>query len=255
MLQVEGLHLRRGDNDVLQDIHLQLNPGQVVGVLGPNGAGKSSLLGVLCGELTPQRGQVRLQGRALADWAGPERARRLAVLPQASTLGFSFRVEEVVAMGRMPHGTGQQRDAQIVEAALRAADAWHLVARSYLALSGGERQRVHLARVLAQLWPGEQGTTLLLDEPTSALDPLHQHTTLQAVRSFADRGAAVLVILHDLNLAARYCDRILLLERGRSHAQATPEEVLTPAALKAVFGIDVLVQPHPERGHPLIITR
>jgi iron complex transport system ATP-binding protein len=240
---------------VLHDLHLQLHPGQVVGVLGPNGAGKSSLLGVLCGELAPGQGQVTLQGRPLADWAGPERARRLAVLPQVSSLGFSFKVEEVVGMGRMPHDSGQVRDAEIVEAALRAADAWHLLGRSYLALSGGERQRVHLARVLAQLWPGEAGTTLLLDEPTSMLDPLHQHTTLQAVRSFADRGAAVLVILHDLNLAARYCDRILLLEGGRCHALASPEQVLTPAALKAVFGIEVLVQPHPERGHPLIITR
>ncbi|WP_264311546.1 heme ABC transporter ATP-binding protein [Pseudomonas putida] len=255
MLQVEGLHLRRGSNEVLHDIHLQLNPGQVVGVLGPNGAGKSSLLGVLCGELAPGQGRVTLQGRPLADWAGQARAQCLAVLPQVSSLGFSFRVEEVVGMGRMPHGSGQVRDAEIVEAALRAADAWHLLGRSYLALSGGERQRVHLARVLAQLWPGELGTTLLLDEPTSMLDPLHQHTTLQAVRCFADRGAAVLVILHDLNLAARYCDRILLLEQGRCHALASPDEVLTPGALKAVFGIDVLVQAHPERGHPLIITR
>jgi len=255
MLQVEGLHLRRGSNEVLHDIHLQLQPGQVLGVLGPNGAGKSSLLGVLCGELLPGHGRVTLQGRPLANWAGQERARRLAVLPQVSSLGFSFKVEEVVGMGRMPHDSGQLRDAQIVEEALRAADAWHLLGRSYLALSGGERQRVHLARVLAQLWPGDEGTTLLLDEPTSMLDPLHQHTTLQAVRSFADRGAAVLVILHDLNLAARYCDRILLLEQGRCHAVAAPEQVLTPEALKAVFGIDVLVQAHPERGHPLIITR
>jgi ABC-type hemin transport system, ATPase component len=255
MLEVQDLHLRRGSNEVLHDINLQLVPGQVLGVLGPNGAGKSSLLGALCGELSPNHGQVTLQGRALADWPGQARAQRLAVLPQVSSLGFAFRVEEVVGMGRLPHGSGQQRDREIVEAALRAADAWHLVERSYLALSGGERQRVHLARVLAQLWPGEQGATLLLDEPTSMLDPLHQHTTLQAVRSFADRGAAVLVILHDLNLAARYCDRILLLQDGRCHALATPQEVLTPAALKAVFGIDVLVQPHPERGHPLIITR
>ncbi|WDY58715.1 heme ABC transporter ATP-binding protein [Pseudomonas sp. PSKL.D1] len=255
MLQVEGLYLRRGSNEVLHDIHLQLKPGQVIGVLGPNGAGKSSLLGVLCGELAPDQGLVTLKGKPLADWAGQERARMLAVLPQVSSLGFSFRVEEVVSMGRMPHDSGQVRDAEIVEEALRAADAWHLLGRSYLALSGGERQRVHLARVLAQLWPGEQGTTLLLDEPTSMLDPLHQHTTLQAVRRFADRGAAVLVILHDLNLAARYCDRILLLESGRCHAVASPEQVLTPGALKAVFGIDVLVQPHPERGHPLIITR
>ncbi|MGE7992701.1 heme ABC transporter ATP-binding protein [Pseudomonas sp. NPDC089554] len=255
MLEVQGLHLKRGSNQVLHDLHLSVKPGRLLGVLGPNGAGKSSLLGVLSGELAPNQGQVLLHGRALADWPGADRAQRLAVLPQVSSLGFAFRVAEVVGMGRLPHGSGRQRDQEIVEAALRAADAWHLVERSYLALSGGERQRVHLARVLAQLWPGEEGATLLLDEPTSMLDPLHQHTTLQAVRSFADRGAAVLVILHDLNLAARYCDEILLLEQGRCHALDAPHQVLTPAALKAVFGIDVLVQDHPERGHPLIITR
>lgn len=255
MLEVRGLHLCRGSTEVLRDISFQLHPGQVLGVLGPNGAGKSSLLGALCGELTPSQGQVSLAGRALSQWSGQARARRLAVLPQVSSLGFSFSVEEVVGMGRLPHATGQQRDREVIEAALNAADACHLIGRSYLALSGGERQRVHLARVLAQLWPGEEGTTLLLDEPTSMLDPLHQHTTLQAVRAIAERGAAVLVVLHDLNLASRYCDRILLLEQGRNYALDTPEQVLTPAALKVVFGIEVLVQPHPERGHPLIITR
>ncbi len=255
MLQAEGLYLRRGQQDVLRGIDLQLAPGQIVGVLGPNGAGKSSLLGALSGELVPAQGRVTLQGRLLSDWAGPERAQRLAVLPQVASLGFAFQVQDVVGMGRMPHATGRQRDAQIVEAALQAADAAHLAQRSYLALSGGERQRVHLARVMAQLWPGEEGVTLLLDEPTSMLDPLHQHTTLEAVRRFADRGAGVLLILHDLNLAARYCDRILLLEQGRSYALDSPASVLTPKALKAVFGIDVIVQAHPERGHPLVIAR
>lgn len=255
MLQVRDLQVIRGHKVVLDDIGLDVLPGQVLGVLGPNGAGKSTLLGALCGELTPHRGRVLLHDRPLAEWPGQERAQRLAVLPQASSLGFAFRVEEVVGMGRLPHRTGQVRDREIVSAALHAADAVHLADRSYLALSGGERQRVHLARVLAQLWPGEEGRVLLLDEPTSALDPLHQHTTLQAVRGFADRGAAVLVILHDLNLAARYCDRILLLENGRSFAFDTPEHVLQPDALKAVFGLDVLVQRHPERGHPLIIAR
>lgn len=255
MLCVENVSLRRGSNQVLSNISLALQPNQVLGVLGPNGAGKSSLLSVLCGELEASEGRVTLDSRMLSQWAGQERAQRLAVLPQVSSLGFAFKVEEVVGMGRLPHRTGLERDQQIIDAALQAADAQHLVGRSYLALSGGERQRVHLARVLAQLWPGEQGRILLLDEPTSMLDPLHQHTTLQAVRDFADRGAAVLVILHDLNLAARYCDRILLLETGCVHALDSPEQVLCPASLKAVFSIDVLVQPHPERGHPLIIAR
>jgi iron complex transport system ATP-binding protein len=255
MLRVENLHIVRGRRQVLSNINLELQPGQVLGVLGPNGAGKSTLLGALCGELQPAEGQVTLCGRPLGQWVGQQRARRLAVLPQSSTLGFAFRVEEVVALGRLPHDTGRERDAEIIDAALQAADAFHLRGRSYLALSGGERQRVHLARVLAQLWPGEQGCALLLDEPTSMLDPLHQHTTLQAVRTFADRGGAVLLILHDLNLAARYCDRILLLEQGAARAIGSPAHVLQPDSLKAVFGIEVLVQPHPERGHPLIITR
>ncbi|AKV04869.1 hemin ABC transporter ATP-binding protein [Pseudomonas fluorescens NCIMB 11764] len=255
MLRTQDLQILRGRKIVLTDITLELNPGEVLGVLGPNGAGKSTLLGALCGELSANQGRVWLDERELRDWTGAQRAQRLAVLPQVSTLDFAFRVEEVVGMGRLPHQSGRVRDDEIVAAALQAADAGHLSGRSYLALSGGERQRVHLARVLAQLWPGEAGQTLLLDEPTSMLDPLHQHTTLQAVREFADRGAAVLVILHDLNLAARYCDRLLLLEGGRPVALDTPEQVLRPEPLKAVFGLEVLVQQHPERGHPLIIAR
>jgi len=255
MLRADALQIRRGRKTVLADVTLNLLPGEVLGVLGPNGAGKSTLLGALCGELQPDQGRVWLDQQELKSLGGAQRAQRLAVLPQSSTLDFAFRVEEVVGMGRLPHQTGRVCDDEIINAALQAADVGHLRGRSYLALSGGERQRVHLARVLAQLWPGEAGQTLLLDEPTSMLDPLHQHTTLQAIRSFADKGAAVLVILHDLNLAARYCDRILLLKDGRPHALDTPSKVLQPESLKAVFGLEVLVQPHPERGHPLIIAR
>ncbi|SDK33010.1 heme ABC transporter ATP-binding protein [Pseudomonas indica] len=255
MLRAENLAVQRGPCTVLADIHLELRPGEVLGVLGPNGAGKSTLLAALSGELPAAHGRVLLDERPLSAWHGPERARRLAVLPQTSSLGFAFRVEEVVSMGRLPHATGRTRDAEIVGEALAAADAAHLAGRNYLELSGGERQRVHLARVLAQLWPGGEGQVLLLDEPTSMLDPLHQHTTLQATRAFAEQGAAVLVILHDLNLAARYCDRLLLLEHGRPHAFGTPDEVLRAEPLRAVFGLEVLVQRHPERGHPLIVAR
>ncbi len=255
MLRAEGVGIRRGGRWVLQDLDVALLGGEVLGVLGPNGAGKSTLLAALCGELAPDAGGVGLDERPLAEWPGPERARRLAVLPQSSSLSFAFRVEDVVGMGRLPHASGRHRDADIVERALRAADAWHLFGHNYLALSGGERQRVHLARVLAQLWPGGEGQVLLLDEPTSMLDPLHQHTTLQAVRDFATRGAAVLVILHDLNLAARYCDRLLLLHEGKPHALGPVDEVLRAEPLREVFGLDVLVQRHPERDHPLIVAR
>jgi iron complex transport system ATP-binding protein len=255
MLRAEQLEVRRGQCAVLSGIDLQLQAGEMLGVLGPNGAGKSTLLAALAGELPPSAGGVSLDRRPLGDWPGAERARRPAVLPQSSGLNFAFRVEERIAMGRLPHASGRARDAQIVLEALRAADVAHLSGRSYLALSGGERQRVHLARVLAQLWPGGAGQILLLDEPTAMLDPLHQHTCLQATRRLAEAGAAVLVILHDLNLAARYCDRLLLLERGRAHAFGTPAEVLRAEPLQAVFGLEVLVQTHPERGHPLIVAR
>lgn len=255
MITAEQISVLRDDKCVLADVTVTLEPGEVLGVLGPNGAGKSTLLGAMCGELKPTHGRLLLDGQLLSHWTGPQRACRMAVLPQISSLNFAFRVQDVVAMGRLPHDSGRQRDAEIIQAALEAVDALHLRDRSYLALSGGERQRVHLARVLTQVWPGERGQTLLLDEPTSMLDPLHQHTTLQAVRAFADRGGAVMVILHDLNLAARYCDRLLLLESGRTHAVGNPEDVLLPDALRAVFGLEVLIQRHPERGHPLIIAR
>lgn len=255
MLRADKLTVQRGSCTVLVGIELDLRPGEVLGVLGPNGAGKSTLLGALSGELPPAQGEVWLDQRPLHDWPDRQRAQRLAVLAQSSTLNFAFRVDEVVAMGRLPHASGRLRDGQIVQQALQAADALHLAERSYLALSGGERQRVHLARVLAQLWPGGEGQILLLDEPTSMLDPLHQHTTLQATRAFAEQGAAVLVILHDLNLAARYCDRLLLLDRGRPQALGSPEQVLRAEPLQAVFGLEVLVQRHPERGHPLIVAR
>jgi iron complex transport system ATP-binding protein len=255
MMKAENICVHRGGKTVLADVDVTLVPGEMLCVLGPNGAGKSTLLSALCGELKTTQGRVHLDDRLLAHWNGPARARRLAVLPQSSTLSFAFKVQEVVAMGRLPHDSGQLRDGEIVHASLQAVDALHLLERNYLTLSGGERQRVHLARVLAQLWPGGEGQMLLLDEPTSMLDPLHQHTTLHALREFANRGGAVMVILHDLNLAARYCDRVLLLEGGRPYLLGTPQTVLVPEALKAVFGLDVLVQQHPERGHPLVIAR
>lgn len=255
MLEVRQLEVRRGSSTVLSEVSLHLRAGRVTGVLGANGAGKSTLLSALCGELPITTGEVLLNNRRLEDWPDQQRAQYLAVLPQHSTLNFGFLVEEVVGMGRLPYSTGRQMDEQIVRAALVAADSEHLLGRNYLQLSGGERQRVHLARVLAQLWPGGEGQVLLLDEPTSMLDPLHQHSILQAVRVFAERGGAVLVIVHDLNLAARYCDDLLLLNKGHVFSSGSPDEVLRADILREVFGLEVLVQKHPERSHPLIIAR
>lgn len=255
MLQARQLKVRRGPCTILREVDLELCAGRVTGVLGANGAGKSTLLSALCGELPLTAGDIVLNGRALEDWSDQQRAQSLAVLPQHSTLSFGFRVEQVVEMGRLPYATGCQLDAEIVCAALAAVGSEHLLGRNYLQLSGGERQRVHLARVLAQLWPGRAGQLLMLDEPTSMLDPLHQHSIMQAVRAFADQGGAVLVIMHDLNLAARYCDDLLLLDKGGVFSSGSPDEVLRADVLHEVFGLEVLVQKHPERDHPLIIAR
>jgi len=255
MLNVCGLSLHTADNWRLRDIDLNLIEGEVLGVLGPNGAGKSSLFSVMSGELSPSTGTVMLEGQTLSKWAGRERAQKMTVLPQTSTLEFDFLVSQVVSFGRLPHDSGAQADAEIVEQVLAHCSLEHLTQRTYTQLSGGERQRVQIARALAQLWPAAPGKTLLLDEPTAALDPRHQHAALQRVRQLAADGVSVAVVLHDLNLAARYCDRLLLLADGRIQALGTPAEVLQPQLLHEVFGLEVLIQSHPVDGYPVVIVR
>lgn len=252
MLRADQLACARGGCRILQGIDFTLAAGEVLAVLGTNGAGKSTLMSTLTGELPADAGKVELDGRALGDWSPNERARRLAVLPQSSTLAFPFACEEVVAMGRLPHKSGHERDQQIIEQAMRATDVMHLRERDYLTLSGGERQRVHLARVLSQIWEAE-GACLLLDEPTASLDLAHQQLTLKQARAVARRGGAVLVILHDLNLAARYADRILLLDRGRMAALGNPWQVLEAERIQAVFDVRVRVERHPQQDCPLVI--
>lgn len=255
MLSASELSVFRDGRKVLHDISLEVVPGEVLAVLGPNGAGKSSLLAALCGEHKHIEGECLLDGRDLSGWSGIERARRMAVLPQQSTLEFAFTVMDVVAMGRMPHATGIAIDQVIVHEVLHELDIAHLAERNYLTLSGGERQRVHLARVMAQIWPGTREQFLLLDEPTSMLDPLHQHALLQAVRRMAAKGVGVVIVLHDLNLAARYCDRLLLLRDGRLLTQGAVADVLTPQWMREVFGLDVVILQHPVQGCPQVVVR
>ena len=193
MLQALQLCCQRGHRRILEQVELALEPGEVLVVLGTNGAGKSTLLATLTGELTPSAGQVLLDQRPLASWSAQERARRMAVLPQSSSLAFAFEVQEVVAMGRMPHASGQRRDADILRAAMAAADVSHLAARSYLSLSGGERQRVHVAIAVASA-----PRVLLLDEPTTGLDA-------DAVRRMEHtlRGLTSVWVTHDVEQARR----------------------------------------------------
>ena len=243
---------------LLDDVSLEVRGGEVLIILGPNGAGKSTLRKVLCGDLLPTGGEVLMDGKQLNDWTLPERARARAVLPQDSSLNFPFSVSEVVLMGRAPHVNGAEspQDYEIARAALEAVDELKLEERIYPTLSGGERQRVQLARVLAQIWEKtETQRYLLLDEPTSNLDIAHQHGTLKTARRFARDGVAVLVILHDLNLAAQYADKILLLKDGKITAFGIPEQVFTPETIKETFSVGVDIIKHPTLDCPLIIWR
>lgn len=253
MLKVNNLILKRANKVIINDVSLCLASGEVLGVLGTNGAGKSTLLTGISGELTPMKGEVLLNEKPLQSLMPKDRAKQLAVLPQSASLSFPFSVSEVVSFGRLPHDTGVAKDQEIIKQILMLVDIDHLASRNYLELSGGERQKVHLARVLSQLWPITEQSVLLLDEPTSMLDPLHQHTLLEIVRFCAKQGASVLVILHDLNLASRYCDQLLLLEKGHVFIQENPEKVLTESHIKHVFGLDVLIEKHPRLSYPLVI--
>ena len=247
-LEAHAVSLRRGGRFLLDRVSLELRPGELHAVLGANGAGKSSLLRVLAGEWTPHVGDVRLNGRPMRDWTLPERARQRAVLPQDDELRFGFTAEEVVGLGRLAvAGSRPADDATAVRVALVETGTLHLATRDHTTLSGGERQRVQLARVLAQLTADGaadlHGRYLLLDEPTAALDLAHQHAFLSLARARAARGAGVLVVLHDINLAAQYADRISLLGEGRLIAQGGVAEVLTAEHLRNAFGSSLRFQP------------
>lgn len=255
-LNISQLNLHIGAKQLLKDINFQINNDEVVAVLGPNGAGKSTLFKALSGEHNHYTGKIELHGKNLKHWRAGDVAKLMGVLPQSSALMFPFSVSEVVNLGRLPHSTGRISDRQIVLEAMAKADVSHLENVLYPSLSGGEKQRVQLARVLAQIWhPSDLGERfLLLDEPTSALDLSHQHQTLTLARQLANQGIGVLAILHDLNLAAQYVDRIILLSEGVCVAQGAVEEVLTAEQVEDLYGIKVTVMPHPEHDYPMVIA-
>ena len=234
---------------LVEHISLAFAPGTLTALVGPNGAGKSTLLGLAAGDLRPTSGSATLHGRPINEWRAKELARERAVLPQDHAVRFAFSVREVVAMGRLPHPPDPDADARIVDESMAAADVAALAARDVQTLSGGESARTTFARVLAQRTP-----LLLLDEPTAALDLHHQERLMRAIRALAADGACVLVVLHDLNLAARHADRIVLLDRGRIAADGTPHDVLRADVIERVYRQRVSVLAHPARDIPLVVV-
>ena len=259
MLRASALNCMRGSRTVLSGITLDLPAGEVLGVLGANGAGKTTLLATLAGELAPGGGQLQIGWQAVARMKPGELARCRAVLPQSASLAFDLEVHAIVGMGSYPFPELSPSDLRaLVDEALGIADASGFAGRRYATLSGGEQQRVQFARVLVQLLaarPSGQYRALFLDEPIASLDPKHQIGLLQAVRSMARvRGIAALVVLHDVNLAAAWCDRLLLLGGGGSIALDTPASALTTANLERAYDTPASVMPHPLRpAQPLVL--
>ena len=247
------LTVTRGAKTLLDSVSVDVEAGELTVVVGPNGAGKSTLLRVLSGELAPTRGHVRLFDRALEDWDPRVLARRRAVVSQHVQVAFPWNVGDLVALGRLPHDTSAAENDRIVHESLARVGLGAFADRNSSELSGGELQRVHLARAVAQL-AGSENAVLLLDEPTASLDPAHQHETLRLAHSLSRQGHGVLCILHDLGLAARYADRVLVLKNARCARQGLASEVLEAELLAEVFEVRTFRHTHHATGEEALFV-
>ena len=241
------------DDAVLNDIFLNVERGELVGILGPNGSGKTTLLKLLGGLYRPTAGSVTLDGRPVIEWSQREIARRIAFVPQETHAPFDFTVLDIVLMGRFPHlgafALEGPEDLAIARRALTATGTAPFEGRAFSTLSGGEKQRVVIASALAQ-----STQLLLLDEPTASLDIGHQiEVQMLLQRLNADQGVTMVLSTHDLNLAAALCRRLVLLKEGQVLASGPPEEVLTPAAVRALYHVEANITRHPATGHLTVV--
>ena len=253
MLSLQDISAGYATKLVLEDITLNVPAGEFVGLIGPNGSGKTTLLRVISGALPTRRGEVWLRGRKLQEMSRRDVAKIVAHLLQDRALGLAFSVREMVLMGRSPHlprfGREGERDLAIVERVMDLANVSHVADRPITEISGGERQRAFIAMCLAQ-----QPEVLLLDEPTSHLDIGHQLSILDLIRNLNRQSRmTVVAVFHDLNLAAEYCDRLVLLDRGRIAAVGTPVDVLTTEMILNVYKVEVLIERNPVSGAPHVV--
>jgi len=243
-LNVEGLTYSYGENDAISNVSLKVNRGEFVGLIGPNGSGKSTVLKNIYRGLVPDQGTINLDGENLLKMSYRESALKMAVVGQENDVPFDFMVEEIVAMGRSPHkkmfDVDSANDKAIVHHALEHVGMEKMAKRNYLHLSGGEKQRVIIARAVAQ-----ESDFLILDEPTNHLDISYQMQIFDFIKRL---NTTVLSAIHDLNMAALYCDRIYVLKKGQLVMEGTPEEVLTPENIYEVYGVRSSVSTHPITG-------
>lgn len=252
ILTLENIGFRYGESWTLKGIDLNVLPGQVLGVLGPNGSGKSTLLKVMDGMLTPQEGRILIKNRPLAKLKRSGIAREIAMVSQETFFRFSFSALEVVLMGRFPHLKRLQfegeRDLEVALGALRATQAQDLAGRSIHELSGGEKQRILIARALAQ-----EPRVILLDEPTSFLDLKFKREIFQLIASLSsDQGLSVVVVSHELDLAAQYCHQLMMMKQGKVYDMGDPEQVVNESNIEAVYDCPVLVDINPVTGRPRV---
>ncbi|MCD9548710.1 heme ABC transporter ATP-binding protein [Photobacterium carnosum] len=254
VISARNLQLTLAGKVLLDNFSIDIKAGEITALLGPNGAGKSTLLKILCGEIEPESGQVAFFDRDINSWQRSELACHLGILPQHSSLSFAFTCKEVVELGTMPLCLSRQEIDRITTQTMQDTDVIHLAQRLYPTLSGGEKQRIHFARVLTQLSQAHNKCILMLDEPTSALDLAHQHKTLQMAQIMAAKGAAVIIVLHDLNLAAQYAQRMVIIQHGKIQADGSPWQALTPLIIHNIYGWHVSVYPHPVHGYPYLLS-
>lgn len=249
----KDLQLNLGHKTILEQVSAEFHAGELTILLGPNGTGKSSLLKVLTQEL-PIKGEVFFDDKPVQQWPSRTLAKHLGVLPQSSSLVFNFTAREVVELGGIALDCPNDVIKHLAIRNMKLTGTEHLVDRAYPSLSGGEKQRVHLARVLTQLEQSGERKILLLDEPTAALDLSHQHQTLTLAKKLAAEGAAVLIVMHDLNLAAQYADRVMILNEGNIVADGHPWQVITERNIEQVYQCKTRVIAHPDLGYPMVIS-
>ncbi len=254
-LNLQHVYIGPSNQPILKDISLSVDAGELVALTGMNGTGKTTLIKAIAGEQPLLSGRIEFNKKECSAWSRNELAQILSVLPQRYHLSFPFSVEEVVMLGRSPHKTGLKKDKEIVASALKFSDAFHLRDKLYTQLSGGEQQRVQLARVVCQIWQRRKGVgrILLLDEPNAGLDLAHQQEMFRRLKKLTETGIAGLFVAHDLNLAAQFASRVIVLSKGQIAASGYPEKVFTTENLSRYFRLQAEVTKHPVHAGPLIV--
>lgn len=255
MLVSQNISYRVGQKAILQNCSLSAQPGTFTAIVGPNGAGKSTLLKILAKEISGHEGEVNLNGQSISKLNSKDLSKIRAVMPQHTNISFPYSIEQVIEVGRYPYNSSKKENDEIIEEVIQHTRLEKYRNRIYQTLSGGEQQRVQLARIMAQIWDkSTYPKYLLLDEPTSDLDIHHQHTLLNTAKELCQQNMAVVAVLHDLNLAAQYADRIILMKSGSIFKQGEADDILTKENIEEVFEHPVEVFTEPKTKKKMIIS-